>query len=276
MKIKISQNFKKHIFSLFLCAAIFLLFSLTVFAKETDFTITDLSATATISTDTLNVRSGPGKDYDSIGKISSDDTILITGQASTGWYQIDYSGKEGYISDSYVTITNQESAPQSSEYIEGDSQKEPVNYVLLIVIAVILIIIVTIIITIVKAMTGNRNEEEEDSEEEDTEDECMEEDIEEDVDEEDYAKIKTMPKQHNALKQVPPSPPHKSATIVKDDDYRIYIDPIYFKDDITTSPPSDADSPKTTTPESDKELENALSKLNELQQEIERLKDKRK
>ena len=67
-------------------------------------TVTDYNATmyATIG---LNVRSGPGTSYASIGGYNVNDEVKVTGKCSNGWYRVDYNGKEGYCSGKYLSTS---------------------------------------------------------------------------------------------------------------------------------------------------------------------------
>ena len=49
-----------------------------------------------------NIRSGPGTEYSIIGTASEGDELTITGETS-GWYQLRYDGKTGYIAKSLTT-----------------------------------------------------------------------------------------------------------------------------------------------------------------------------
>ena len=49
----------------------------------------------------LNVRSGPGTNYNILGKLYSGDLVEILG-SSNGWYKIVYDSGEGYVSAEYV------------------------------------------------------------------------------------------------------------------------------------------------------------------------------
>lgn len=52
----------------------------------------------------VNVRSGPGTVFEPpIGSLSG--SAPVTGQTTTGWYQINYNGLTGYVSASVVTVT---------------------------------------------------------------------------------------------------------------------------------------------------------------------------
>ena len=62
------------------------------------------SKKGTVTTDTLNVRSGAGTSYSIISKVYKGDTVNIVG-SSNGWYKIELSsGKTGWVSSDYVSI----------------------------------------------------------------------------------------------------------------------------------------------------------------------------
>ena len=76
------------------------------------FTVTELSAVK-YAKQSVNVRKGPSSDYEKLGGLSMNQKVTVTGQADTGWFRIDYNGKEGYVSDKY--LSNQKvSAPAKS------------------------------------------------------------------------------------------------------------------------------------------------------------------
>ncbi|MDO4262076.1 MAG: SH3 domain-containing protein [Eubacteriales bacterium] len=50
----------------------------------------------------VNVRSGPSADYEQVGKLSFGQEVSVTGQADTGWYQIELDGQTGYVSNNYI------------------------------------------------------------------------------------------------------------------------------------------------------------------------------
>ncbi len=52
----------------------------------------------------LNVRSGPGREFDRVASISNGARVTILGEEN-GWYQIEYSpGAKGYVSGEYVAV----------------------------------------------------------------------------------------------------------------------------------------------------------------------------
>lgn len=50
----------------------------------------------------VNVRKGPGTEYEKIGGLSLNQEVSVTGKASTGWYEISYNGTVGYVAGSYL------------------------------------------------------------------------------------------------------------------------------------------------------------------------------
>lgn len=62
-----------------------------------------------VTTSVLNVRSGPGTDYDKVGSVRSGQILKAT--AENGWYKID----SGYISAEYVKEVDASAASQSSK-----------------------------------------------------------------------------------------------------------------------------------------------------------------
>ena len=102
------------------------LFSGVVYAEE-DYKVTEMNMQGTIKTDSsLNVRSGPGKEYESIDKVSNDVVLKITGLADNGWYQVEIGGRTGYVSGQYVDtveIVQEEAAEPGEEEVIGEPEE---------------------------------------------------------------------------------------------------------------------------------------------------------
>ena len=63
----------------------------------------------------LNVRSGPGSNYNKVASISNGTKVTILEDAGNGWYKIDYgNGKTGYASSSYIVPTGEAGSGSSS------------------------------------------------------------------------------------------------------------------------------------------------------------------
>lgn len=60
----------------------------------------------------LNMRSGPGTNYDMIDSIPFGATLKITAEEN-GWYKTSYEGNEGYVSSDYITLIETEPEPST-------------------------------------------------------------------------------------------------------------------------------------------------------------------
>jgi len=70
----------------------------------------------------LNVREGPGTEYDRIGGAYEGEEFAITGKSSDGeWWQIDFEGQSGWIYAPFVTATNAENVPVVQPGTEGST-----------------------------------------------------------------------------------------------------------------------------------------------------------
>jgi len=293
-----------HIFLTFsLLSALLLYPSLALHAEES-FSVTDMNSTATVGDSTLNVRSGPGKEYDAIGRVSPGDTLTVTGETDNSWYQIDFSGKEGYVFSDYVTLgSGEESTAIANDpndftnYEEGAPQTDsiltasPKMLILLGVIVVIIAIMIGTIIMIKKSDEDEYDDDEDDIyyEDDDVEDDDEEYDDEEDEDEyyEEPVRRKKQVATKAPVKRPVSKPAPKPSTPVShapkqkavqktitEEDYTLQIDPRIFDDEKTVTA-SEIVEPVSNDP-IPKETDAAiLSKLEELQKEIERLKNER-
>ncbi len=69
----------------------------------------------------MNIRSGPGEEYDRIGGASAGEEFRITGKNEDGnWWQIDFDGEIAWIYAPFVTAANAENVP-----VVGASMAEP-------------------------------------------------------------------------------------------------------------------------------------------------------
>lgn len=69
----------------------------------------------------MNIRSGPGEEYDRIGGASAGEEFRITGKNEDGnWWQIDFGGEIAWIYAPFVTAANAENVP-----VVGGSMAEP-------------------------------------------------------------------------------------------------------------------------------------------------------
>ena len=97
-------------------------------AEETEcgenaaFTVTAMSATK-YAKSSVNVRKGPSADYEKIGTLSTNQKVTVTGQADTGWYQIELNGEVAYVSNNYLV----DEKVTVSETVNGNTGSEVTN-----------------------------------------------------------------------------------------------------------------------------------------------------
>ena len=63
----------------------------------------------------VNVRRGPGTDYERVGSLALADAVTVIGQADTGWYCFVLNEEEVYVSDAYLSETKPELPPPAPE-----------------------------------------------------------------------------------------------------------------------------------------------------------------
>ncbi len=73
--------------------------------KQADADDVDMSSSnrAVVRVPILNVRSGPGTNFAKIGQIKNGEEVQVE-QVKDGWYQIKFSGREGWISGDFATL----------------------------------------------------------------------------------------------------------------------------------------------------------------------------
>lgn len=89
--------------------------------------------TATINTETLRVRTGPGIDTGVLGLLPKGEIVEVLNKDDEGWVRIDYEGADGYVSLDYVVLDFQIDAGETLEEIrireEAEREaKRHVNY----------------------------------------------------------------------------------------------------------------------------------------------------
>ena len=79
----------------------------------------DISSAATVTVGTvntdssnLNVRSGPGTTYSTIGSLAKGAQVTILGEEN-GWYKIQYGSGTGYVSKDYISNVHDEGQPDT-------------------------------------------------------------------------------------------------------------------------------------------------------------------
>lgn len=268
-------------------AVLLLLFPVTVHA-EGELQVTELSAQGEITSD-VNVRKGPSTDYDKIGTVRVGETIPVTGETADGWYRVTYQGQEGYIYGKYMTVQQTE-APADNNPQDGDGtapgelpEKEG-GFSALKLVAIVFIIIV-IIIMIFLTIRSMRQTVDEDDSYEDDEDEYEDEEDYEDEDDEDGEDAGEEDTEEETAPESSTQKQSKSeAYVLREEDYQLHIDPKYFEDEPVPQPEcvtgylkkkqeeEELEKKKEEEKASSGDLQKAMDKLQELQEELERLK----
>lgn len=70
----------------------------------TPIAVTEMNATK-YAIQSVNVRKGPGTEYDKVGGLTTNEAITVTGKTDNGWFRFTYNGAEAYVSAKYVADT---------------------------------------------------------------------------------------------------------------------------------------------------------------------------
>ena len=267
---------------------------LPVYGAE-EFSVQELSGEGTVTSDSLNIRSGPGTEYDVVGKAAKGTVLVVTGQADNGWYRIELEGKDGYASGKYITFEAktdvseqgmQEQTEQTSGTGMGYISQRYIDYLKTAGIIFGMVVVVIMIFITLKGIGKSRREDEEydedeydeeDDEEYDEEyDEEDDEEYDDGYDDEEYEEPVGKSKEKPAGKAQPgkavqgKEPKASQSIKISEEDYQLHIDPIYFEEEKPLPQPDHVSPEDQSTKTQD--LQKAMKKLGELQEEIERLK----
>ena len=114
-----------------MCTVIFIssvFFGIRTYAYDVE----EFNATGIVSTNntSLNVRSGPGTQYEAIESLSKETVVTITGitkdENDNEWYRLDLSGTVGYAMKTYVSLLEMPETPD--EEFEASIEKFPESY----------------------------------------------------------------------------------------------------------------------------------------------------
>ncbi|MBQ2971810.1 MAG: SH3 domain-containing protein [Ruminococcus sp.] len=81
-----------------------------------------------VTTDEVNLRSGKGTSYSSLGYVPKNTTVSVSSNADEKWAQVTYSSKTGYISKDYLKITFAMSSSAPTTSTEGTNGNDNVDY----------------------------------------------------------------------------------------------------------------------------------------------------
>lgn len=286
-KNKTFQKVSAALCRVLLCALCLIGPEMAVWAKGS-YSVTNTEGSAVIQTDTLNVRSGPGKEYEVIGKAKAGEEFTVDGETSNGWYRIDYNGKEGYVSGDYAKITLAgDRAQEENEQEENgvpDEERAPVpglrgvwqkiksaGAVAVIACIMIPVVLLGIILT-VRNMFQNRDEEEEYDEEDYGAEEYDAGDYEED-----YEGEFSVEKPRSGFRET-----DSEEDLREERNREAYLSrevaPYIEEEEALQRKARELEEKQRSSQdaENDAELAQAMEKLEELQREIERIKQNRK
>jgi len=70
--------------------------------EKIEYDVTQIEEVSMYATNAVNVRQGPSTDFERIGALKLGQEVKVTGEASTGWYEIAYGEEKAYVSNKYL------------------------------------------------------------------------------------------------------------------------------------------------------------------------------
>ena len=135
-------------FLLSICMTLILFASLPVCAADVE----PLKGIAVVDVESLNVRSGPSKEYEKLGALAKDASVEVEGIVEPNWFVIDFEGEVGYISSDYVIFTPEDE-------IEGGFVFAAKKYIVMILVVAILIVSGILVYTFINIKRGPDDED---------------------------------------------------------------------------------------------------------------------
>ncbi len=287
------KKYLTYIMTAFAAAAFFIFSVPVTVLADNEAEITEMAAQGEITSD-VNVRKGPSTDYEKIGTVREGDIVTVTGQSHDGWYRIEYQGTEGFIYGQYMTVISTVSeepehtaaVEEQQEEAEG-SGEEGVRFDFGVLKAAAVVVIIAAIIVMIFLTLRSMRQAEEDMEDDD--------DVEDNDDDADEEKEKERAlgkgkgrKTQTGKKKPEEEQPVKVETVkvdpktivIREEDYQLHIDPKYFEDEPIVQPDcvtgylqkKQQEEEEQKNRENSGDLQKAMDKLQELQEEIEKLK----
>jgi len=78
-------------------------------------------SSATVTADSLNVRSGSSTDNSILGTLSGGTEVTVSELESNGWYKISYNGQSAYVSGNYLDVEDRDSVPSADASADASS-----------------------------------------------------------------------------------------------------------------------------------------------------------
>lgn len=274
--------------------------------------IIEMTAQGEIVSDVF-VREGPSTAYEVIGTVRERELVPISGKTADEWYQITFEGRPGFVYGDYIRVVEEEPAmtppPEETGEPEAEDEEEDVRepadeqedqepqreehadgidwgYIRLAAIVVIVAVILAMIVLILRSLLQASLQENEEEKRKSSNSKKAEkarivrrEDKKAGADGEDPAQQTGQTQEEPKAAQ----PEEARTIIIREEDYQLHIDPKYFEDEPLAQPDYVTDYLKKKELEDTKtvarkehadDLVKAMKKLEELQEEIERLKNK--
>lgn len=256
------------------------------------------------------VREGPSTEYEIIGTVRGGDVVPINGKTKDYWYRIEFEGRSGFVYGDYIKLAEEdagisrpkeneaESKPGPEENEPGEEpagEEEPEQtlpqspednkgrvdweYLKLAAVVVIVAVIMAMIILILRSLLqAGRQDEEEEKKNRSPKKEKKSRAVKKEGQKESGESVPTKAGEakENGAEEA-------RTIVIREEDYQLHIDPKYFEDEPLAQPDYVTDYLKKKEQENTKtiakkertdDLTKAMKKLEELQEEIERLKNK--
>ncbi len=94
------------------------------FAPDPSITISEMKDTVYVTANGVNLRIGPGTEYDVIKSLSRGDELDRVGVTNNGWSEIDWDGERAFLSNDYVSEDKPEAVvteKNDTVYVTGNS-----------------------------------------------------------------------------------------------------------------------------------------------------------
>ena len=76
---------------------------------------------AVVTGNGVNMRSGPGTNYRVIDSLPRGATVNVSDRSNGSWYAVDYNGSSGFMSSSYLSITEEDYSGVTTPSGEGNA-----------------------------------------------------------------------------------------------------------------------------------------------------------
>jgi len=73
-------------------------------SEKIEYEVIKMEEVSMYASNAVNVRQGPSTDFERVGALKLGQEIKVTGQASTGWYEIVYGEEKAFVSDKYLQL----------------------------------------------------------------------------------------------------------------------------------------------------------------------------